>query len=206
MHAGIKCQLYLNNNNVVKQKVIVNNLEVNAIVVPTLLIYTLLHEFHNCRGHQGCARTSNLLKRKFWWKSMRRDVKNKINHCITCAKNLHSVSHYPQLHLEIPKIPFTCIAIDTIGKLPVTTSGNKYTLTCIDLLTSYVIAVLMPDKTAESMVKAYLSGILSRTGASMVCLTDNGSELKNNQMITVLKQLGIKHIFWTLTDHKAIPV
>ena len=38
----------------------------------------------------------------------------------------------------------------------------------------------MPDKTTESMVEAYLSGILSRTGASMVYLSDNRSELKNN--------------------------
>ena len=29
----------------------------------------------------------------------------------------------------------------------------------------------------------------------MVCLLDNGSELNNNQMNTVLKQLGIKHIY-----------
>ena len=29
----------------------------------------------------------------------------------------------------------------------------------------------------------------------MVCLSDNGSELKNHQMNIVLKQLGIKHIF-----------
>ena len=82
-----------------------------------------------------------------------------------------------------------------IGKLPTTSSGNKYALTCIDLLTSYVIAVPMPDKTAKSMVEAYLSGILSRAGASMVCLSDNGSEFKNTQMNTVLKQLGIKCIF-----------
>ena len=29
----------------------------------------------------------------------------------------------------------------------------------------------------------------------MVCLSDNSSELKNSQMNTALKQLGIKHIF-----------
>ena len=97
-----------------------------------------------------------------------------------------------QLHLEIPKVPFACIAIDTIGKLPTTSSGNRYTLTCIDLLTSYIIAVPMLDKTADSVVEAYLSGILSRAGASMVCLLDNGSELKNSQTNTILKQLGIK--------------
>ena len=97
--------------------------------------------------------------------------------------------------MEIPKVPFTCIAIDTIGKLPTTSSGNRYALTCIDLLTSYIIAVPMPDKTAESVVEVYLLGILSRAGASMVCLLDNGSELKNNQMNKVLKELGIKHIY-----------
>ena len=29
----------------------------------------------------------------------------------------------------------------------------------------------------------------------MMCLSDNGSELKNSQMNTVLKQVGVKHIF-----------
>ena len=115
--------------------------------------------------------------------------------CIMCSKNLPNFSCHPQLHLEIPKVPFACITINTIGKLPTTSSGNRYALTCIDLLTSYIIAVLMPDKTAKSVVEVYLSGMLSRAGASMVCLLDNGSELKNSQMNTVLKQLGIKHIY-----------
>ena len=118
---------------------------------------------------------------------MQRDVKYHISNCITCSKNLPNVSCHPHLHLEICKVPLICIAIDTIGKLPTTSSGTRYALTCIDLLTSYIIAVPMPDKTAESVVEAYLLGILSRAGASMVCLLDNGSELKNNQMNTVLK-------------------
>ena len=126
---------------------------------------------------------------------MRLDVKCYINSSITCSKNLPNTAHHPQLHLEIPKVPFTCIAMDTIGKLPTTSSGNKYALTCIDLLTSYIIAVPIPNKTAKSVVETYLSGILSRIGASMVCLSDNGSELKKSQMNTVLKQLGIKCIF-----------
>ena len=50
-------------------------------------------------------------------------------------------------------------------------------------------------ETAESVVEAYLSRILSRMGVSMVYLSDNVSELKNSQMNTVLTQLCIKHIF-----------
>ena len=99
---------------------------------------------------------------------MRREVKCHISNCITCSKNLPNTSCHPQLHLEFPKVPFDCIAIDTISKLPTTSLGNRYALTCIDLLTSYIIAVPMPDKTAESVVEAYLSVILPRARASMV--------------------------------------
>ena len=105
---------------------------------------------------------------------MQKDIKYHISNCITCSKNLPNVSCHPQLHLEIPRFPL----FDTIGKLPTTSPGNRYALTCIDLLTSYVIAVPMLDKTAESVVEAYLSGILSRARAFMVCLFDNGWELK----------------------------
>ena len=167
-------------------------------VVPLALTNMLTHKFHNCRGHQGCARTLNALKQKFWWKGMQKHIKYHISNCITCSKNLPNVSCHLQLHLEIPKVPFACIATDTIGKLPTTSSGNRYALTYIDLLTSYIIAVLMLDKTAKSVVEVYLSGILSRARASMVCLLDNGSELKNSQMNTVSKQLGIKHIYSNL--------
>ena len=195
LHSGIDSTFYLNNDSILKQTLVINNLEVGTTVVPLALTHTLLHKFHNCRGHQGCARTLNALKRRFWWKGMQRDIKYHNSNCITCSKNPPNVACHPQLHLEIPKVSLICIAIDIIGKLPTTSSGNRYALTCINLLTFYIIAVPMPDKTAESMVEMYLLGILSRARASMVCLSDNGSELKNSQMNTVLKHLGIKHIY-----------
>ena len=193
--SGINSSFYLNTNGILKHTLIINNLELRMTVVPLAFTNMLIHKFHTCRGHQGCARPLNTLKRKFWWKGMQKHLKYHISNCITCSTNLPNISCLPQLHLEVPKVPFTCIAIDTIGKLPTTSSGNRYALTCIDLLTSYVIAVPISNKTAKSVVEAYLSGILSRARVSMVCLSDNGSELKNSQMNTVLKQLGIKHIY-----------
>ena len=63
---GTHDEFYLNSENILKRKIIVNNLKVNAIVIPTPLTYTLLHEFHNCKGHQGSTRTFNMQKHKFW--------------------------------------------------------------------------------------------------------------------------------------------
>ena len=134
---------------------------------------------------------------------MQKHIKYHISNCITCSKNLPNVSCHPQLYLDIPKVPFACIAIDTIGKLPTTSSGNGYALTCIDLLTSYIIAVPMPDKTAESVVEAYLSGILSRSRAFMVCLSDNGSELKKMPNKHSFKAVRHKmHVFQPLLTQR----
>ena len=61
---------------------------------------------------------------------MRLDVSNHINSYITCSKSLPNTARHPQLHLEIHKVPFACIARDTIGKLHTTFSGDRYALTC----------------------------------------------------------------------------
>ena len=148
LHSGVDSSFYLNTDSILKHTLIISNLEVSTTVIPLALTNTLIHKFHDCRGHQGCTRTLNALNRRFWWKGMQKHVKYHISNCIKCSKNLPNISCHPQLHLEIPKVPFACIAIDTIGKLPTTSSGNRYALTCIYLLTSYIIAVPMLDKTA----------------------------------------------------------
>ena len=190
LKTGIHNEFYLNSKNILKKKTVVNNMEVNNIVIPTPLTYTLLH---NCIGHQGCARTFNMLKHKFWWKGMRLDVRNYIYNCITCSKNLPNTACHPQLHLEIPKVPFACITIDTIGKLPTTSSGNRYALTCIDLLTSYIIAVPVPNKAAESVLEAYLSVISDHRVLEIV-----------NDCTLVVESPDGKTILFNINDTKPI--
>ncbi len=81
-----------------------------------------------------------------------------------------------------------------IGKYPTTSQGNNYALTCIDLLTSYVIAIPVPNKTAETVTQAYLSQIMCRFGASKFCLSDNGLEFRNSELTSVMEKLGIKKL------------
>ena len=109
---------YLNTDSILKQKVIINNLEVHTIVIPFTLTHTLLHESHNCRGHQGCTRTLNVLKRKFWWKGMRRDIKYHINNCIMCSKNLPNTLYHPSYIWKSPKFLLLAMQLENC-QLPV---------------------------------------------------------------------------------------
>ena len=52
LHSGISSSFYLNTNSILKCTLIINNLELKTTVVLLALTNTLIHEFHNCRGHR----------------------------------------------------------------------------------------------------------------------------------------------------------
>ena len=77
------------------------------------------------------------------------------------------MARYPQQHLEALKIPMAVPAMDTIGHKPITSNGNMWALMAICLHTSYIFTVPMMEKSAENVVQAYLSGILTLKGGSV---------------------------------------
>ena len=68
-------------------------------------------------------------------------------------------------------------------------------LTFVCLLTSYVIAVPLKTKTAEEVTMAYLKEILPKTSCTLYILQDNGTEFKNDHLISTFESLGIKRIY-----------
>ena len=87
------------------------------------------------------------------------------------------------------------LPMDTIGHLPVMYKGNRWALTAICLLTSYLFAVPMEERSAENVIQAYLSGILAHKSGSVAILSDNGAEFKNKVLYEECDQLGIKRLF-----------
>ena len=66
LHSDVDSSFYLSTKGILKCTLVINNLEVSTTVVSLALTNTLIHEFHNCRGHQGCGRTLYTLKQTFW--------------------------------------------------------------------------------------------------------------------------------------------
>ena len=85
---------------------------------------------------------------------------------------------FPQKHIEIPQVLMAVFAMDTIGCLPVMSRGHQWALTVICMFISYVFVIPMKETSAENVVQAYLSGILTNKGGSTTILSDNGTELK----------------------------
>ena len=80
------------------------------------------------------------------------------------------------MHLKIPQVLFAGCAMDSIGQLPTTPKGNRFVLTLICLLTSYLITVPLKAKTVDEVSKAYIKEILPKTSCSKFILQDNKRE------------------------------
>ena len=121
-----------------------------------------------------------------------------------CLQFLPNTVNTKPVHLKIPQVPFAGCAVNTIGLLLTTSKGNKYALTFMHLLTSYLIVVPLKLKTAEEVSMAYIKHILPTTSCSIFILQNNGTEFKNSQLIATFKSLGIKPAIVTHIDHRVI--
>ena len=131
----------------------------------------------------------------FWWIGIWKDVHQHTNTCKLCIQFLLNRVYMQLMHLEIPQVPFTSCATDCTGPLPASSKGHRYTLTFIFLLTSYLITLPLKTKTADEVSMAYIKEILPKTSCPKFILQDNGTELKNEQLMTVFDSLGIKWIY-----------
>ena len=109
---------------------------------------------------------------------MRSSIYQHIKTFKLCAQFLANKVNTKLMHLKIPQVPFAGCTVDTVGLLPTTLKGNKYMLTFMCLLMSYLIAVPLKSKTADEVTMTYIKHILPITSYSTSILQDNGTEFK----------------------------
>ena len=89
----------------------------------------------------------------------------------------------------------TVLAIAAIDQLPLASKGNRWASTAICLHTSYMLAFLMKDKSAQNVIQAYLSGVLAHKDTSAVIQSENSSDFKNKVLNEACDILGVKRLF-----------
>ena len=96
---------------------------------------------------------------------------------------------------EIPDQPFDKIAMDLVTDFTESNKGNKHILTIIDLLTGWPEAIPIPNKSTDTITKAFIRHYLPRHMCPWFILSDNGTEFKNQIFDRVTRDLGIERIF-----------
>ena len=143
-------------------------------------------------GHMGKNKTARRLLQRFYWPSLYRDVAQFRRSCTECQKTSRTkVPRAPLISLPVIGEPFERIAMDIVGPLPRSRSGNKYILVVCDYATRYPEAIPLRTIDAEQ-VAVKLVEIFSRLGIPKEILTDQGSNFMSQLMKEVYRLLHVE--------------
>ena len=114
---------------------------------------------------------------------MRADVRSSIKKCERCAKRKSPPrrSRAPLQQMQVG-FPLERVALDIIGPLPETESGNRWIL---------VVGYPLVDTTAESVAKKLVTEFICRLGVPSELHSDQGSNFESNVFTKVCNILGI---------------
>ena len=181
----------LDEHELLTRKVVDGGHEFRAIYLPSVLVFQVLRAAHDELGHNGFPRTYAAVKRVFYWKGMKEDIRKHCKACATCILHRSENIKFERKIFRPSLLPMDFICMDLIGEFhPPTSHGHCYALTAVCMLTGFTWCIPLKTKTADEVVKAYLDHIYILFGGSVKIMTDNGTEFKNKLFKEVIMKLG----------------
>jgi hypothetical protein len=177
------------------------NTKKKLIYLPTSMINDLLQVYHSnsLSGHFGVQRTYLKIKNRYWWPNMKQSITQYIQSCLPCQQYNISRSKKPG-HLQPippPEGPFQLIGMDYCGPFKQTPRGNQYVLCITDYFTRWVVAVAVPDCSAQTTAEAFFIEYICKYGVPTVVLSDQGTHFHNQLMEAMSKLVGYNHTYST---------
>jgi hypothetical protein len=158
-----------------------------ALVIPQELVLTVLANTHEELLHPGRDKMLAALEFRVYWKTMRRDVNEYALGCELCAIKTMKDPDYRNKPVADAVKPMQRLALDTWK------SGDQLALTAMCQHSQYPFLVPIPDKSAESVIEAFLT-IITEQQCPKEVLTDNGTEFVNEKFTQLCKERSITHI------------
>lgn len=157
--------------------------------VPKTFRLSIFSELHNL-AHPGVKATTRMIRERFVWKDLNKDVRNWCKSCIECQQNkVHRHTRSPLGQYPLPRCRFSHVNIDVIGPLP-PSKGFVYCLTCVDRYTRWPEAFPMVDQTANSIAEALFNGWIARFGVPDCITSDQGRAFESDVFQALMKFLG----------------
>ena len=108
-------------------------------------------------------------------------VKKHVQSCKFCQEHNKQAVKYSKYNFEAEPAPMKFISMDLIGEFhPPSTKGNRYALTVICMFTGYTFCIPLPDKKAETVLKAYMDHVYVNMEVHSKFYQKMGQSLKIN--------------------------
>ena len=169
--------------------------ECSVQVAPRIARCSIIAECHNAAsaGHFAERRTLDHVRARFWWPSVKQDVRLYCRLCATCQLAARKMPHAKApMQSFNAGAPFEVLGIDFIGPMNTTARGNRYCLTMVDHFTR--LTVLIPTKTqaAETTISAIIDYWVAYYGVPRIIHSDQGATFTGALMTAICERLGVR--------------
>ena len=167
------------------------------LVLPKSFRHRVLVVAHDKMQHMGARRVTRLVKQRFTWPGVGRDIANFCRACPVCQKCDKRKSR-KALMIERPVMsePFEVMAIDLVGPFKAGKGGCTHLLTAVCMATRWPEAIPLKSTTARSVAIGLLD-IFSRTGIPLQLLSDQGPQFTSAVLKHLCEGLHIDQIMAT---------
>jgi len=144
-------------------------------------------------GHRGQDKTTELIRRNFWWPKMNERITDFVRSCPECQKNKSS-HHAPyglSSPLELPYAPWQSIAMDFITELP-WSEGCDQLWVIVDRFTKMAHFIPLKEKTALDLARIFAKEIWKNHGLPTDIVSDQDSRFTSEVWREFLKILEIR--------------
>ena len=168
------------------------------LVTPKVFVPKILEKAHDSKlgGHRSFDKTLDRIKKSFVWLTMTKDIRNYILRCHNCQLSRRPNKNTTRTPLQ-PLPPAVKanerVHIDLMGPLKSVTE-NKYIMVITDAFSKYVVLAAIPDKSAQTVAKAFFKHWVGTFTTPDFLITDNGREFDNKVIKQLTKELEIGHI------------
>ena len=170
--------------------------EIEQLVLPKACRRAVLELGHEIplAGHLGVEKTRQRILRRFYWPTVFKDIEEFCKCCEKCQKTTNrKVPPAPLIPLPIITEPFKKIAMDIVGPLPRSRSGNHYVLVICDYATRYPEAIPLKSIDAAHVAEEIIK-VFARVGVPEEILTDQGSNFTSQLLAELYRLLHIHPI------------
>ena len=165
------------------------------LIVPQSLQQVILKELHEGTGggHLGQDKTLNKLKERYYWPGHFNAVRD---WCQTCPECATRKSQAPRRCAPLGTItagyPTQIMAVDLLGPLPESNSGNSYVMVVGDYFTRWMEALPIPNQEAQTVAIRLVDEVFLRYSVPEQLHSDQGRQFESELLTKVCKLLNIR--------------